>query len=164
MATEDNEQHILFFFTTCVNHGFTLSRSKRLISPPKRLAHPVTYSLSNRGPFPSGEHSGYGDDCTSPPSIDINNVWRYVFTSPYTFMERGIFPISHLPALLLGYHKRFLQQKRDLCLLVFQQPCGTLCTTGSDSTQERQTKAFETYNKLQYKSAEKHTESRNALS
>jgi len=108
MATEDNEQHILFFFTTCVNHGFTLSRSKRLVSPPKCSAHPVTYSLSNRDSFLGGEHSGYGTDCTSPLSVNINNVWHYIFISPHAFMDREIFPISHLPVLLLGYHEKFL--------------------------------------------------------
>lgn len=153
-----------FFFTTCVNHVLTLSRSKRLISPPKCLAHPVTYSLGNRDTFLGSEHSGYGADCTSPPSVNINNVQRCIFTSPYAFMDRDIFPISQLPVFLLGYHEKFLQQKCELCQLVFLQTFDTLHNTGSDSKQERRTKAFETYNKIQYKSAEKHTENRNALS
>jgi len=97
-----------FIFTTCVNHGFTLSRSKRLISPPKCLAHQITSSLGNRGPLLSGEHSGYGADCTSPPSLNINNVWRYIFAFPYAFMDSDIFSISHLLVLLLGYHEKFL--------------------------------------------------------
>jgi hypothetical protein len=107
MATKDNEQHILFFLQpVCITVSLSVEAKDSVLlqsvwltqSPISSVKGALSLVVSTQGM----------ELITSPPSIDINNVWRYIFTSSYTFMERDIFPISHLPVLLLGYHEKFL--------------------------------------------------------
>lgn len=161
MATEDNEQHILFFFTTCVNHGFTVSRSKRLLQS-------VWLTQSS---IPSA---------TGALSLVVSTQGMELTVHPHPasilIMCGAIFSLPHMPswvAIFFPFSPSGFVARLPLKVPIVE----TWPLSASISVDTwyftyyriwQQTgktdKSIETYNKLQYKSAKKHTENRNALS
>jgi hypothetical protein len=81
-------------------------------------AHPASYPMGTRGPFPGGKAAGAWADHLPPSGTEVKNTWSYTSTSPISL--HGVV-LSYAQAQLYLYNKISLLNiniSKSVCLSV----------------------------------------------